>query len=139
MGDELASANVNRAYSLSGTSLAIFTFVLFFLYPRFQSGEANALLFQATLIVMGLATFSFAFASLFYYAASLGERFADSERARWSRLGDWIWLTGYVLLFLAPSLIVFSIGLVLVGSVWLTLWVAYLAFAMRQFPRIRSV
>ena len=58
MGDELATANVNRAYSLAATSIAIFTFMLIFLYPRFAGGEINGLLFQATLVVMGVATFS---------------------------------------------------------------------------------
>lgn len=56
MGDELAASNVNRSHSLAATSIAIFTFMLFFLYPRFRSGEINALLFQATVVVMGLAT-----------------------------------------------------------------------------------
>jgi hypothetical protein len=59
MGDELATSNVNRSYSLAATSIAIFTFILFFLYPRFASGEINALLFQVTLVAMGVATFSF--------------------------------------------------------------------------------
>ena len=57
MGDDLAPSNVNRSYSLAATSIAIFTFMLFFLYPKFASGAINALLFQATLIVMGVATF----------------------------------------------------------------------------------
>ncbi len=35
MSDELAAANVNRAYQLAASSIAIFTFLLFFLYPRF--------------------------------------------------------------------------------------------------------
>ena len=39
MGDDLAASNVNRSYSLAATSIAIFTFLLFFLYPRFVSGE----------------------------------------------------------------------------------------------------
>ena len=63
MGEDLAASNVNRSYSLAATSIAIFTFMLIFLYPRFASGEVDALLFQATLIVMVVATFSFAFAS----------------------------------------------------------------------------
>src|SRR5262245_55469484 len=50
--DDLAAANVNRAYSLAATSIAIFTFMLIFLYPKLASGEANPLLFQATVIVM---------------------------------------------------------------------------------------
>ena len=78
MGDELATSNVNRSYSLAATSIAIFTFVLFFLYPRFASGEINALLFQVTLVAMGVATFSFVFASFHYYCSSLGSRIDDS-------------------------------------------------------------
>ena len=57
MGDELAASNVNRSYSLAATSIAIFTFMLFFLYPRFASGQINPLLFQAALVVMAVATF----------------------------------------------------------------------------------
>ena len=37
----------------------------------------------------------------------------------------------YTLLFLAPSLILFSIGLSLVGSTWLGLWVVFVLFAIR--------
>ncbi len=74
MADDLAVANVNRSYQLVASSIAIFTFLLFFLYPRFASGQVDALPFQATLITMGIVTFSFAFASFYYYAASLGNR-----------------------------------------------------------------
>src|SRR5262245_6283597 len=71
MEDELATSKVNRSYSLGATSIAIFTFVLLFLYPGFVSGEINALLFQVTLVVMGVATFSFVFAPIYYYAPRL--------------------------------------------------------------------
>ena len=64
MGEDIAAANVNRSYSLAASSLAIFTFMLFFLFPKFASGEINALLFQAALVVMGVATFSFVFSSI---------------------------------------------------------------------------
>jgi hypothetical protein len=138
MDDEIATTNVNRAYSLGATSIAIFTFMLFFLYPRFQSGEINALLFQATLVVIGVATFSFVFASLYYYGSSLGSRIEDAERARYSRRGDRFWLLGYTLLFLGPSLILFSVGLLTVGAVWLALWLVYLLFAIRYFPRVQT-
>ena len=136
MGDELATSNVNRSYSLAATSIAILTFVLFFLYPRFASGEINALLFQVTLVAMGVATFSFVFASLYYYFSSLGSRIDDAERALYSWRGDRFWLLGYTLLFLAPSLILFSVGLLAVGSVWFALWVVYLLFVIRYFPKI---
>ena len=138
MGDELANANVNRAYSLAASSIAIFTFMLFFLYPRFASGEINGLLYQATLVVMGVATFSFVFASFYYYCSSLGGRIADDERALYSRRGDRFWLVGYTLLFLAPSLVLFAIKLLAVASVWLALWLVYLVFVIRYFPKVQT-
>ena len=138
MGDDLAASNANRSYSLAATSIAIFTFMLIFLYPRFASGEVSALLFQATLVVMGVATFSFVFASLHYYGSSLGGRIDDAERARYSRRGDRFWLLGYTLLFLDPSLILFSVGLVVVGSVWFALWLVYVLFVIRYFPRVQT-
>ena len=138
MGDDLASANVNRAYSLAATSIAIFTFTLFFLFPRFVSGEANALLFQATVVVMAVATFSFVFASFYYYCASAGKRFGDAEKTTFAGRADRFWLLGYSLLFLAPSLILFSIGLLAVGAVWIGLWLVYVFFVIRYFPKVQT-
>jgi hypothetical protein len=138
MGDELATSNVNRSYSLAATSIAIFTFMLVFLYPRFAGGEINALLFQGALVVMGVATFSFVFSSFYYYASSLGSRIDDAERARYSRRGDRFWLLGFTLLLVGPSLILFSVGLLAVGSVWLALWLVYFLFVIRYFPRVQT-
>jgi hypothetical protein len=130
VGEDLASSNVNRTYSLAATTIAIFTFMLIFLYPRFASGEINALLFQATLAVMCVATFSFVFAALYYYGSSLNWM-DDAERAVYYRRGDRLWLLGILLLFLDPSLILFSVGLRAVGSAWFALWLVYLFFAIR--------
>jgi hypothetical protein len=138
MGDDLAASNVTRSYSLAATSIAIFTFTMFFLYPRFASGEAHALLFQVTLVVMGVATFSFVFSSLYYYRASLGGRIDDAVRLRDARRGDRFWLLGYTLLFLAPSLILFTIGLRAVGSAWIALWLVYVVFVIRFFPKVQT-
>jgi hypothetical protein len=138
MADELATANVSRVYSLGATSIAILTFMLIFLYPKFASGQINAVLFQATLVVMGLATFSFVFASCYYYGSSLGSRIDDAERALYARRGDRFWLLGYSLLFLAPSLVLFSVELLLVGSTWLALWLVYVVFVTRFFPMVQT-
>ena len=138
MGDDLAASNVNRSYSLAATSIAIFTFMLIFLYPRFASGEVNPLLLQATLAVMGVATFSFVFAAFYYYGSSLGGRVDDAERDRYSRRGDRFWLLGIILLFVDPSLILFSVGLLVVGSTWFALWLVYVLFVIRYFPRVQT-
>jgi hypothetical protein len=138
MGDDLAASNVNRTYSLAAMSIAIFTFMLIFLYPRFASGEVNAVLFQATLLVMGGATFSTVFAAFHYYGSSLGGRMDDAKRARLARRGDGFWLLGHTLLLLAPSMVLVSVGLLLVGAVWFALWFAYVLFAIRYFPRVQT-
>jgi len=136
MANELAAANVNRSYQLAASSIAIFTFLLFFLYPRFVSGDIDALPFQAALIVMGVATFSFAFASFYYYGASAGGRIDEAESDRFARCGDLSWLLGCVMLFLAPSIILFTVRLLAVAAVWFSLWLVYLLCAIRIFPRV---
>lgn len=138
MADELAAANVNRSYQLAASSIAIFTFLLFFLYPRYASGEVDAFPFQATLVAMGVATFSFAFSSFYYYGASLGDRIEDAERVLYARRGDRFWLLGCILLFLAPSLILFTVRLLPVAGAWFALWLVYLAFVVRFFPRVQT-
>lgn len=138
MGDDLAASNVNRSYSLAATTIAIFTFMLLFLYPRYVSGEIDALLFHITLIVMGVATFSFVFASLNYYGSSLGSRIDDAERALYSQRGDRFWLLGYTLLFLDPSLVLFSLRLLVVGAAWFALWLVYALFVIRYFPSVQT-
>ena len=138
MADDLAAANVNRSYQLAASSIAIFTFLLFFLYPKFVSGDVDPWPFQATLIVMGVATFSFAFASFYFYGASLGGRIDEAERTRYSRRGNLFWLLGCVLLFLAPSLILFTVRLLAVASAWFALWLVYVIFVIRNLPRFQT-
>ena len=74
------------------------------------------------------------FAFLYYYYSSLGSRIDDAEQALYSRRGDRFWLLGYTLLFLGPSLILFSVGLFAVGTVWFALWLVYLLFGAPVFP-----
>jgi hypothetical protein len=134
--EELAGSNVNRAYSLAATSLSIFTFMLVFLYPRIASGEVDALVFQVALGVMAIATFSFVFAAFAYYGSSLASRVAETERLRLARNGDALWLLGYTLLFLVPTVILVAVRLQLVAVVWFALWLVYLAVVIRYFPRV---
>ena len=138
MGEDIAAANVNRTYLLGGTNIAIFTFMLFFLYPRFESGRINSFLFQFTLIVMGVGAFSFVFATLHYYRASLGGRLSDADSPLYARRADRFWLLGYTMMFLAPSLVLFLLGLLSVASVWLAFWLMYLLFVVRYFPKVQT-
>src|SRR6266705_1290921 len=38
---DLAESNVNRAGTVLGSTIAVFTFLLFFLYPRYSSGQID--------------------------------------------------------------------------------------------------
>ena len=138
MGEELAAANVNRSYSLSATNISILAFLLFFLYPRFEKGSINPFLFQAALVVMSVATFSLVFATFLYYRVSLGGRMPEAERALHSRRADRFWLLGYTLMVLAPSLVLFLVGLLAAASVWFALWLVYVLFVIRAFPRVQT-
>lgn len=135
--DNLAPSNVNRSYTLAGVSITIFTFSLTFLFPRFSSGDIDPLLFQAALAMMGVTTFSFVIATLYYYGASL-PHMGDAERTNFAKIGDRLWLMGYSLLFLNPSVILIAVGLVAVGVLWFVLWLVYVIFAARLFPRMSN-
>ena len=138
MREDLATVNVTRSYTLAGTNLAIFTFMLFFLYPRFESGKINPWLFQFTLIAMGIAAFSLVFATLHYYRCSLGVGISETERTLQARRADRFWLLGYTTMFLAPSMVLFLVRLRLVASVWLAFWLVYLFFVVRYFPKVET-
>jgi hypothetical protein len=138
MREDLAAVNVTRTYTLAASNIAILTFMLFFLFPRFESARINPVLFQATLIAMGVATFSLVFATLHYYRCSLGGGISETDRALYARRADRFWLLGYTTMFLAPSLVLFLLRLRLVASVWLALWLVYLFFVVRYFPKIQT-
>lgn len=138
MTEDLAGANLNRSYTLAASNIAVFTFMLFFLYPRFEKGTINPYLFQVTLTMMGVSTFSLVFAAIHYYRASLGGRTTEADRLRDAHRADLFWLIGYSVMFLAPTLVLFLIGLFAVASVWLAFWLVYLVFVARVFPRMRT-
>jgi hypothetical protein len=138
MKEDLAAANVTRSYTLSAMSFAIFTFMLFFLYPRYSNGTISSLLFQLTLVAMGIATFSLVFASFHYYRCSLGGRMNEAEQILCARRADSFWLVGYTMMFLVPSLILFLVKLFVPAFVWLSFWLAYLVFVIRHFPRVQT-
>ena len=138
MREDLAAVNVTRTYTLAASNIAILTFMLFFLFPRFESAKINPVLFQATLIAMGVSTFSLVFATLHYYRCSLGGGISDTDRALYARRADRFWLLGYTTMFLTPSLVLFLLRLRLVASVWLALWLVYLFFVVRYFPKVQT-
>src|SRR5437764_15362804 len=135
VSNETANLDVRRVLTLVGTSIAILAFLLFFLYPRFTSSEIDPILFQATLIVIGVAIFSLVYAGLYFYTLTLPYSLNPAESAAIQRRGDLFWLVGYSVLLLEPTLILLTVGLLIVALVWLALWLSYIYLTLHEYRK----
>jgi len=136
MSLDIANGNVNRNITLAGTSVAIFTFLLFFLYPRYLSGEINGILFQFTLAIIVSVIFSLVISALYYYGTILTLSLPPQKVSTIFGPAEAFWLVGYSLLLLEPSLILFTVNnLSTVGSYALFLWFSYLLLTLLQFKK----
>ena len=135
MGADLANANVNRDITMAGTSIAIFTFLLFFLYPRYQSDEINGVLFQVTLAVIVTVTFSLVISATYYYGTTLGMiRSSSGARSLFGK-ADAAWMVGFGLLLLEPTLILFTVNLPYLGLYALFLWLWFWYLTWKEYQR----
>ena len=135
MAADLANSNVNRDITMAGTSIAIFTFLLFFLYPRYQSGEINEVLFQVTLAVIITVTFSLVISATYYYGTTLGMSRPPAGASGFFGKADAAWVVGFGLLLLEPSLILFTVSLPYVGIYALLLWLCFGYLTWKEYRR----
>jgi O-antigen/teichoic acid export membrane protein len=135
---ELATSNVNRAATLVGSSMAVFTFLLFFLYPRYSSGQIDPVLFQVTLALIVFTIFSFGFSGLYYYGLVGISKLSSAKKQAYFRRANLFFVLGLLFAVAEPALILFTIGLTLLGLVSLTLWLLYTYFIMRQARELSS-
>jgi len=128
---DLAAANVNRAGTLVGSTIAVFTFLLFFLYPRYSSGQIDPVLFQLTLTIIIMTILTFSLSGLYYYRIGVLKLNTAKKRASMQR-GALFWLFGTLFVILEPALILFTVGLVAVGVVALIAWLLYTLVTLRD-------
>ena len=65
---------------------------------------------------------------------------SDPAKAnKYRRKADILWLIGFSLLVLEPSLILFTVGLTIVAVVYLILWISYFIFQFYMFAEIQSL
>ena len=136
MSLDIANSNVNRNITLAGTSVAIFTFLLFFLYPRYFSGDINPVLFQFTLAIIVSVIFSLVISATYYYGTTLTLSLPDGQGTAIFGKAEAFWLIGYSLLLLEPSLILFTVNLSAVALYALVLWFSYLYLTWLQFKKL---
>jgi len=133
---DIANSNVNRNIALAGTSVAIFTFLLFFLYPEYSSGRISSILFQFTLAIIVSVIFSLVASATYYYGTVLTLSHSAEEASTIFGMADAFWILGYSLLLLEPSLILFTVNLSIVGTYALILWLGYLYLTWLQFKKV---
>jgi hypothetical protein len=122
---------VNRAGTLVGSTIAVFTFLLFFLYPRYSSGQIDPVLFQVTLTIIVLTILTFSLSGLYYYRIGVLKLNTAKKRASMQK-GALFWLFGTLFVILEPALILFTVGLLAVGVIALIAWLVYVLVTLRD-------
>lgn len=128
------TAQLNRAVAIVGSSMAVFTFLLFFLYPRFVAKEIDPILFQGTLAVIIVVVFALAFAGFFYFEIYFSPD--SAEKRLLLHRGNVLYSLGLELVTLEPAMILFTIGLYVDAILASILFLVFLFFIAQQFRRL---
>ena len=134
---DLVHSNLNRAITMIGTNLAIFTFALIFLYPRYASNQLNGVLFQPTLTSSLLAIFLFGFSGLTYFEAVSMPKLTLTRKKILVRRGDSLFVLSLFFSTANPALILFTLGITAVAIIATILWTTYAGFVIRQGRQLR--
>ncbi|HYY91420.1 MAG TPA: hypothetical protein VE955_05470 [Candidatus Dormibacteraeota bacterium] len=78
-------------------------------------GEINPILFQFTLGVIVSVIFSLVISALYFYGTTVTMTLPPEKVKTIFGKAEAFWLIGYTLLLLEPSLILFTVNLVVVG------------------------
>lgn len=120
------------AAGLGGTTIAVLTFTLFFLFPLDRTRQISTVLFHATLAFDVLALFGFGFATFYYSRLMTDIVREDSKALRHLQTAN-LCLQGALGIFsLVPALILFTIGIYDIALLALALWLLLLAAVVRS-------
>jgi hypothetical protein len=136
---DFVASNLNRTVTLIGSNLAIFTFVLVFLFPRYASDQLNGVLFQVTLTTSLLAIFLFGISGV-YYLEVVGVATTSIARKRiLVQRADSLFVVSLMLGTTMPALILFTLGIMVVAVIATGLWALYVSFIIQQARKLRTV
>ena len=134
---DLCAANLSRTVSLFGSNLAIFTFVLVFLFPRYDADQLNGVLFQVTLTTSLVAVFLFVISGISYFEViAFAQQSVERKRAL-IRRGDSLFVLGLMISTAMPTLVLFTLpGLLLVAVIAVVIWTLCAGFVVRQGQKL---
>ena len=134
---DYVTSNLNRSVTLIGSNLAIFTFVLIFLFPHYASNQLNGVLFQAALTGSLLAIFLFGISGVLYFEVVAMKKASIETKRQLIRRGDLLFVVSLLLATAEPAFILFTLGLTGVGIIATVLWTLYAVFLIRQDRKLR--
>ena len=123
--------------TLIGSNLAIFTFVLVFLFPRYASNQLNGVLFQVTLTTTLLAIFLFGISGVYYLEVVGMAKTGIARKRVLVQRGDSLFVVSLMLGTAMPALILFTLGITAVAVIATGLWVLYAGFIIQQGRKLR--
>ncbi|TMI14096.1 hypothetical protein E6H33_09210 [Candidatus Bathyarchaeota archaeon] len=123
--------------TLIGSNLAIFTFVLVFLFPRYASNQLNGVLFQVTLTTTLLAIFLFGISGVYYLEVVGMAKTGIARKRVLVQRGDSLFVVSLLLGTAMPALILFTLGITVVAVIATGLWVLYAGFIIQQGRKLR--
>ena len=129
---DLVASNLTRATTLIGSSMAVLTFLLFFLFPRYANGQIDPILFHVTVSLVVLAIFSFGFSGICYYAIIGIPKMDSTRKLVYARRGDVFFVLGILFAVSEPAMILFTIGIVIVALIATALLIIFTLFLLRQ-------
>jgi len=132
------ASNLNRVITLNGSNLAIFTFVLVFLYPRFASNQLNGVLFQASLTTSLLTIFLFGISGVYYFEVVGVAKTSIGRKRVLIRRADMLFVLSLMIMTGMPALILFTLNVFFVAIVATVLWALYASFTAQQGRKLRT-
>jgi len=123
--------------TLIGSNLAIFTFVLVFLFPRYASNQLNGVLFQVTLTTTLLAIFLFGISGVYYLEVVGVAKTSIARKRVLVQRGDSLFVVSLMLGTAMPALILFTLGITAVAVIATGLWALYVGFIIQQGRKLR--
>ena len=124
---------------MAGICIAIFTFLLVLFFSPHPEIAINPYLFQATLGEIIVAVFAFSISALYNFVLVYSRPAKHPEVPSHETRATLFFAAGLLLLLLEPSLILFSIDLILVAIPALILFLIYVALYMKADSTIRKI
>ncbi len=133
---EYANENRQATINLGGTGVAILTFLLIFLYARYNSPGFDGVLYRLTLAAIVFSIFFLGVSGSYYYflIEALERKRPDTQK--FLRIADGCFVLGLGLLMLEPALILLTLHIYDIGAIAIALWAISLiviAQGRRQF------